>query len=107
VAYLSNPEAEREQERVAILHCDTWFEGGSLEDIPEKDRDPSLWESACRYGPFLYGDALSKMVQEGEVSMLEELLDAGIDFTRFEGITEDEIRAYLNKTSNPNTPHKL
>jgi len=29
-------------EDIVVLHVHTWATGGSLEDIPEKDRDPSL-----------------------------------------------------------------
>src|SRR5215203_5801942 len=87
VASLPDPEAERESERVASLHTETWLDGGSLEDIPEKDRDPSLWQTYCSYGPVLLA-----MVWEGELPGREEMLADGIDFTRAEGIDEDDVR---------------
>jgi len=100
VAYLPDPQAERESKRLSQLHGATWLDGGSFEDIPEEDRDRELWELHCSYGPVLL-----EMIWEGELPGREELLDAGIDFTRA-GITEDEIRAYLNRTSDPDIPHK-
>jgi hypothetical protein len=98
VAYLPDPEAERESKRLRELHYLTWLDEGSFEDIPEEDRDRELWELHCSYGPVLL-----EMIWEGELPGREELLDAGIDFTRASGITEDNVRAYLNRTSGPNT----
>ena len=83
------------------LHGATWLDGGSFADIPEEDRDRELWEQACDLGPVL----LAIMWDCGGPE-LDEALAAGVDFTRAVGITEDEIRAYLNRTSDPNIPHK-
>ena len=101
VECLPDPEAEREKERLYELHGATWLDGSSFEDIPEEDRDRELWEFHCNYGPVLL-----EMIWEGELPGREELLDAGIDFTRCVDITEDDVRAYLSRTSDPNTPHK-
>ena len=101
VKALPDPEAERERERVFRLHQATWLEEGSFEDIPKKDRDPGLWEFNCKYGP-----TMLEAIWEGVLDGREELLAAGVDFTRAEGINADDVRAYLNRTSDPNTPHK-
>jgi len=101
VAYLPDPEAERESKRLRELHYLTWLYEGSFEDIPEEDRDRELWEQDCDLGPVL----LAIMWDCGGPE-LDEALAAGVDFTRAVGITEDEIRAYLNRTSDPNIPHK-
>ena len=98
VASLPDPEAEREKERVFGLHHLTWLDGGSFEDIPEKDRDRELWEQACYYGPAL----LAILWDKGGPERDEALAD-GVDFTRALDITEDDIRAYLDRTSDPNT----
>ncbi len=46
---LAIPDPEEEAStKMFYLHMETWFLGGSLEDIPEKDRDSSLWEFASR-----------------------------------------------------------
>lgn len=100
MAYLPDPEAERESKRLLELHHLTWLAEGSFEDIPEEDRDRELWEQACDLGPVL----LAIMWDCGGPELDEALAD-GVDFTRA-GITEDEIRAYLNRTSDPNIPHK-
>ena len=100
MAYLPDPEAERESKRLLELHHLTWLAEGSFEDIPEEDRDRELWEQACYWGPAL----LALMWDRGGPELDEALAD-GVDFTRA-GITEDEIRAYLNRTSDPDIPHK-
>ena len=98
---LPDPEAEREWVRIFFLHFHTWFDGGSLEDIPEKDRDPSVWEIIC-----YYRDAIMEMVEKEVVDGSEELPAADIDFTRDAGVDEDTIRDQSNRTSGPNIPHK-
>ena len=98
MAYLPDPEAQRESKRLRELHYLTWLDGGSFEDIPEEDRDRKVWEAHCNFGPVLL-----KLIWKGRLPGREELLDAGIDFTRAEGISEDDVRAYLNRTSDPNT----
>ena len=101
MAALPDPEAERESKRLWKLHLLTWLVEGSFEDIPEEDRDRDLWEQACYWGPAL----LAVMWNLGGPER-DEALAAGVDFTRATGITEDDVRAYLNRTSNPNTQHK-
>ena len=100
MAYLPDPEAERESKRLRELHYLTWLDEGSFEDISEEDRDRELWEQACYWGP-----ALLAVMWDCGGPELDEALADGVDFTRA-GITEDEIRAYLNRTSDPNIPHK-
>ena len=59
-----------------------------MEDVPEKDRDPSMWEHAVKYGPVFL-----RMIWEGAMPRREELLAAGVDFTRVEGVDEDDVAA--------------
>ena len=59
------------------LHVHTWATGRSFEDIPEKDREPSLWEEASKYGPVFLG-----LVGKGVLPGHKDLLAAGVDFTR-------------------------
>jgi hypothetical protein len=101
VKALPDPEAERERERVFRLHQATWLEEGSFEDIPEKDRDPELWEFNCKYGP-----TMLEAIWEGVLDGREELLAEGVDFTRVDGIDENAVRDHINRTSDPTTPHK-
>ncbi len=101
VKYLPDPEAERERKRVVELHANTWLVEGSLEDIPEKDRDQELWGHYCKYSPVIL-----RMIWEGNLEGRDELLAAGVDFTRAEGIDEDDVRDYINSTSGSNTPHE-
>ena len=98
MAYLPDPEAERESKRLWKLHLLTWLVEGSFEDIPEEDRDRELWERACDWGP-----AILAVMWDCGGPELDEALADGVDFTRVEGITEDDVRAYLNRTSDPNT----
>jgi hypothetical protein len=77
VAAITDPVEQEESERVLLLHMETWFLGGSFEDIPKKDRDPSLWEHAVKYGPVYLG-----LVWKGDLPGREEGLAAGVDFTR-------------------------
>jgi hypothetical protein len=59
-----------------------------LEDIPEKDRDPSMWEFVSDYAPVYL-----RLVWEGILDGRDELLAAGVDFTRLEGVDEDDVAA--------------
>ena len=101
VKALPDPEAEQEKERVFRLHQATWLEEGSFEDIPEKDRDPELWEFNCKYGP-----TILEMIEKGLLDGSEELVAEGVDFMQEEDIDEDAVREHLNRTSDPNPPHK-
>ena len=84
VRCLPDPEAESERERLFLeLHFFTWAIGGSLGDIPEKDRDLELWEFAVEYGPISLG-----LVWEGKQPGREELLAAGVDFTLARDVSE-------------------
>jgi hypothetical protein len=65
-----------------------WLCGGTLEDVPEKDRDPSLWKFVQKYGPVQL-----RMMWEGTLDGRDELLAAGVDFTRLEGVDEDDVTA--------------
>ena len=96
---LPDPQAERERERLGALHWTTWVEGNSFEDLPEKDRDPQLWDTYCRYGRVFL-----EMIEEGLLDGSEELPATGINFAREEGIDEDTVRDPTNRTSEPNTP---
>ena len=94
VASLPDLQAERERERVALLHSETWLDGGSYEDIPEKDRNASLWETYCRYG-----HVFLKMIEEERVvDGSEELSAAGIGFTWEERINEDTVSDHTSRT---------
>ena len=77
VAAIPDPEERDASTERWILHVDTWSLGGSFEDIPEKDRDPIMWEDVAKYGP-----AFLKMIWEENMPGREELLAAGVDFTR-------------------------
>jgi hypothetical protein len=88
VGAIPDPEEVKERKRVWFLHEDAWLLGGSLEDVPEKDRDPSTWEILVEYGPIYL-----KMVWEGLVEGREEHLAEGFDFTRLEGVDEDDVAA--------------
>ena len=101
VASLPDPKAEREWKRLVSVHYTTWLDEGSFEDISEEDRDRELWGRACYYGPILLA-----VIWSGGQPGREALLASGVDFTRAAGIDEDDVRAYLNRTSDPNTPHK-
>jgi hypothetical protein len=88
VAAIPDPEEQKEARRVFLLHQDAWLVGGSLEDVPVKDRDPSTWEILSEYGPLYL-----KMIWEGILDGRDELLAAGVDFTRLEGVDEDDVAA--------------
>ena len=100
VRCLPDPEAERERERLLERHIFTWSLRGSLDDIPEKDRDLELWEFAVEYGPIFLG-----LVWEGEQPGREELLAAGVDFTLARDVSLVGGRPY--GAPGPDTPRKL
>jgi hypothetical protein len=88
VAAIPDPEEEKEQERILRLYLDVWDRGGTLEDVPEKDRDPGTWKVVSDYAPVYTG-----MVWEGLLEGREEHLAEGFDFTRLEGVDEDDVAA--------------
>src|SRR5215216_3253080 len=79
-------KAEQERKSLLELHIHTWLFGGSFEDIPEKERDLELWEFCCEYGPVWLG-----LVWENHLPGRDQLLAAGVDFTRAEGIDEEMV----------------
>ena len=100
VAAITDPEEQEESERLLLLHMKTWTLGGSLEDIPKKDRDPSLWEHAVKYGPGYLG-----LVWEGILPGREECLPDGVDFTRAMDCSYI-VRGRLYGAPGPDTPRK-
>jgi hypothetical protein len=96
--------ANKEQEKKSVLerHIRTWLFGGSFEDIPEKVRDLGLWEFCCEYGPVWLG-----LVWEEHLPGREQLLAAGVDFTRADGIDEEIVGARPYGADGPNAPPKL
>ena len=103
VAAIPDPEEQEARHERLILHLDAWFIGGCFEDIPEKNRDASMWEFVLKYGPVYL-----EMVWEGIVDGREELLAAGVDFTRVEGVDEDDVAAVRPYGApGPSTPSKL
>jgi hypothetical protein len=79
---------------------ETWTLGGSLEDVPQKDRDPGLWDFAVSYGPVYLG-----LVWEGDLPGREEDLAAGVDFTRAMDCS-DSVGGRLYGAPGPGTPRK-
>ena len=74
---------------------------GSFEDIPKEDRDPKLWKGACEIGPIQLGS-----IWEGLDPGREELLAAGVDFTRAYDCSDIVgVRPY--GAPGPDTPRKL
>jgi len=92
----------QEKKSLLELHIQTWLFGGSFEDIPEKERDPELWEFSCEYGPVWLG-----LVWEEHLPGRERLLAAGVDFTRAEGIDEEMVGGRPYGAGGPNAPPKL
>lgn len=88
VAAIPDPEKVKEQERILRLYLDVRDRGGTLEDVPEKDRDPCTWKVVSDYAPVYMG-----MVWEGLLDGREEALADGVDFTRLEGVDEDDVAA--------------
>ena len=84
------------------LHFEMWMFEGSFEDIPEKDRDPELWEFFVRYSPVFLG-----LIWEGERPGREELLAAEVDFTRAYDDGYDIVGVRPYGAPGPNTPRKL
>ena len=96
--------AKKEQEQKSLLerHIHTWLFGGSFEDIPEEERDLELWEFCCDYVPVWL-----ELVWEEHLPGREQLLAAGVDFTRAEGIDEDMVGGRPCGAADPNAPPKL
>src|SRR5215217_939414 len=96
--------AEEEQEKKSPLkrHIHAWLFGGSFEDIPEEERDLELWEFCCDYGPVWL-----ELVWEEHLPGRDQLLAAGVDFTRVEGIDEDMVGGRPYSAGDPNAPPKL
>ena len=86
IAAIPDPEEQNASTEKWILHVDTWFLGGSLEDIAEKDREQSMWEQAVKYGPVFL-----KMIWEGDMPCREELLAAGVDFSLVKGADQEAV----------------
>ena len=85
---IPDPEEKKEQERTLLLCLDVWNRGGTLEDVPVKDRDPSTWKFVSNYAPVYL-----KVVWEGLLDGRDELLAAGVDFTLIEGVDQDDVAA--------------
>ena len=100
VAAIPDPEEQEESERLLLLHMETWTLGGSLEDLLKKDRDPSLWEHAVKYGPGYLG-----LVWEGILPGREECLADGVDFTRAMDCS-DIVGGRLYGAPGPDMPRK-
>jgi hypothetical protein len=88
VAAFSDPVEEKERERILLLYLDLWDREGGLEDVSEKDRDPIMWKAVSDYAPVNL-----EMVWEGLLDGREEALADGVDFTRLEGVDEDDVAA--------------
>jgi hypothetical protein len=100
VAAIPDPEEEKASNEMFYLHMKTWLFGGSFEDVPQKDRDPSLWDFAVSYGPVYLG-----LVWEGDLPGREEDLAAGVDFTRAMDCS-DSVGGRLYGAPGPDTPRK-
>jgi hypothetical protein len=101
VASLPDREAERERKRLYELHFVTWATRGSFADIPEKQRDPEMWESVVEYAPIFLG-----YIWEGFHPGREEFLAAGVDFTLADDVS-DVIGGRKYGAPGPDTPRKL
>ena len=101
VEALPDLEAELEWKTPLELHFLTWATRGSFEDIPEKDRDPEMWEFFCKHGPLFLGD-----IWKGFEPGREEYLAAGVDFT-----LADDLPGFHSAPEygapGPDTPRKL
>lgn len=93
---------EQEKKNLLELHIHTWLFDGSFEDIPEKERDLELWEFCRKYGPVWLG-----LVWENHPPGREQLLAAGVDFTRAEDIDEEMVEGRPYGAGGPNAPPKL
>jgi hypothetical protein len=101
VAAVPDPKEQEARDERYNLHVVTWLLEGSFEDIPEKDRDPSMWETLSRYGPSYLG-----LVWEGILPGREGFLAAGVDFTRASGC-EYLVGGRPYGAPGPDTPRKL
>jgi hypothetical protein len=95
----SSPGAPKTPSTDYLLHCHTWAAGGSFEDIPEKNRDASLWETVSTYGPVFLG-----LIREGVLPGYKELLKAGVDFTRATDVSAGIVGG--RRKHAPNTPRQ-
>ena len=86
VAAIPDPEEQEATTERWILHVDTWSLGGTFEDIPKKDRDPIMWEDVAKYGPVFL-----KRIWKGDMPGREELLAAGVDFTRAKDADQESV----------------
>ena len=103
VAAIPDPQEQEASAERWILHLDAWLLGGCFEEILEKNRDASMWEDAVKYAPVFL-----QMVWEGFLDGREELLVAGVGFTRVEGVDEDDVAAVRPYGApGPGTPPKL
>jgi hypothetical protein len=93
VATFSDPVEEKERERILLLYLDLWDREGGLEDVSEKDRDPIMWKAVSDYAPVYLEMVCLEMVWEGLLDGREEALADGVDFTRLEGVDEDDVAA--------------
>ena len=88
VAAFPDPVEEKERERILLLYLGLWDREGGLEDVSEKDRDPIMWKAVSDYAPVYL-----EMVWEGLLDGREEALADGVDFTRLEGVDENDVAA--------------
>jgi hypothetical protein len=100
VAAIPEPEEGEANDKRFYLHMETWFLGGSFEDVPEEERDPSLWELAVSCGPVYLG-----LVWEGGLPGREEGLADGVDFTRAMDCS-DSVGGRPYGAPGPDTPRK-
>ncbi len=101
VAAIPDPKVQEARDERWILHIDTWLHEGSIEDIPEKDCDSSMWNSLSQYGPSYMG-----LVWEEILPGREEFLAAGGEFMRARDC-EDFVGGRPFDVPGPDTPRKL
>lgn len=70
-------ERERRLSRLYDAHLDAWLRGLTPEDISQDERASEVWRRIEQYAPI----ALA-MIWEGVLPGREELIGAGIDFSR-------------------------
>jgi len=95
------PKVTPRTDHLHVLHVHTWATGGSFEDIPGKERDPSLWKTASKYGPVFLG-----LVREGVLPGYQELLNAGVDFALAKDVGARIVGGRRNHAPAPNTPRQ-
>jgi hypothetical protein len=100
VAAIPDPKEEEASTKTFCLHMETWFLGGSFEDVPKKDRDLSLWNLAVKYGPGYLG-----LVWEGILPGREVDLAKGVDFTQATDCS-DIVGGRPCGAPGPDTPRK-